>query len=583
MDFADMTLSQKMDHLYSVYKDALKAYAFSETKHQEITEISNSLVSVKNTLQSDIDACKRLSQEAQEVLLQAKRLGLDIEGKARNYIERLEAYLENLKKVEDAGVSRLESVKQEILNLLKEQVAEDGKELTGIGKDIKYELERLGEQLKTELSPFLEQLNDANKTINGFINEAKKAKDDSVVIKGEIIALKQDFISSNELHKNEILTLKQEILTLSQDSIAKLTLAQTLIERFESLKADIDNAGLEDLIREVLTQDKKEIISSIINVIVKEENIQNALNKLLDEAQILLLDIKREGTKSLSALSDLKNTAISEITKLKDEAKNTHEKYYTSLNELYNQALRHITQTHLDSMEEWNRFKAEVKSDILRKLQKFNIALEDAITKLMRIYSDFKTQVEHAKADLLELKETLCSDLKAESESLKQEFLELYTQKSADLLLLSDKSQEQLIALKQTCLEELQTKHDAFILELELFEQGLQRSIEEAKQIAEIITKGTFQKEVRDNLNKLYWNNALSLVNLLDSYFIKTQAHYREEVSEKIAAQVKQDREIVQDAKASIMMILTSVQSAQSRVSHYATQAEWNALYEVII
>ena len=583
------TLSTKIDRILAEYDNIIARSNQTNQHYTEIVAIRDSIASLKNTLTSEIATAKSQIKEANETFIKAQRIGIDIEGKGKSYVDYITKTLDSIEVVGNKTQETLDKAVETVLERIKEQTSEDVTELTNTGKNLKWDLEQCAKTLKTELSPFLEQLNDKNAAIEELIARARSAADAAETTKGDVLLLLENArADAQETQKNHemLVTQSQDIKTqlneICDKSIVHLQSANALIERFEALKDELGEADIKALFTEILTNDKREVLAQIIDSLLAEENAQAILSQILSDGTQLLNDIKREGSKAIGSITSLKTEAENAHIKGIEEIQKEATQGYTKINELYNEAITEIRKVREMSLDKMNAFKDDVKQQILQHLTNFNRNVEECVQMLLQSYHDFQHQLKNARQMLEDLRDTILLEMDSKHEKLSQEFCELYNQCAAKLLTNKDKALGEMIAQKDAALKELHTFFERLRLECAFLKQSLSDTIEKAQDTIEVIVKGSFKKEIQTTLNNTYWNNALTLAQLLDAYFIKVEAHHRIDNSERILAHVQRERAIVVDARGLVAKSLDETRILSTRLRECAAMAEWSSFMEVI-
>ncbi|MDE7316352.1 MAG: hypothetical protein K2N12_01275 [Helicobacter sp.] len=586
---ANETLSDKVDRILAEYDNIIARSNQTNQHYTEIVAIRNSIASLKNTLTSEIATAKSQIKEANDTLIKAQRIGIDIEGKGKSYVDYITKTLDSIEVVGNKTQETLDKAVETVLKRIAEQTLEDTSELTNLGKNLKWDLQQCADTLKTELSPFLEQLNNANAAIEELIGRARSAADAAETTKGDVLLLLENArADAQETQKNHemLVTQSQNIKTqlseLCDKSIAHLESANALVERFKALKDELGEADIEALFQEILTNDKREVLGQIIDSLIAQENAQAILSQILADGTQLLSDIKREGSKAIGSITSLKAEAENAHIKGLDEIRKESLQGYTKINELYNEAITEIRKVREMSLDKMNAFKDDVKQQILQHLTNFNRNVQECVQMLLQSYHDFQHQLKNSKQMLEDLRDSILIEMDTKHETLSQKLCELYKQCEAKLLTNKDKTLSEIIAQKDATLKELQTFFENLRLECAFLKQSLSDTIEKAQDTIEVIVKGSFKKEIHETLNNTYWNNALTLAQLLDAYFIKVEAHHRINNSEQILAQVKREKAIVVDARGLVAKSLDETRILSTRLREYAAMAEWNSFMEVI-
>lgn len=583
------TLSDKVDRILAEYDNIIARSNQTNQRYTEIVAIRDSIATLKNTLTNDIATAKSQIKEASDTLTRAQRIGIDIEGKGKSYVDYITKTLDSIEVVGNKTTQNVDKAVATALERIKEQTLEDTTELTNLGKNLKWDLEQCAKTLKTELSPFLTQLNNANVAIESLIARAQSAADAAETTRGDVLRLLEDArADAQETQKNhEMLiaqsqNIKTQLSELCDKSIAHLQSANALVERFEALKDELGEADIQALFREILSNDKREVLAQIIDSLIAEENAQAILSQILSDGAQLLNDIKREGSKAIGSITSLKSEAENAHIKGIDEISKEATQGYTKINELYNAAITEIRQAREMSLDKMNAFRDDVKREILRHLTNFNHNVQECVQMLLQSYHDFQHQLKESRQMLEDLRDQILIDMDSKHEKLSQEFCELYKQCAAKLLTSKDNCLSAILAEKDATLKELQTFFERLRAECVFLKQSLNDSIEKAQDTIKVIVKGSFQKEIGTTLNNTYWNNALTLAQLLDAYFIKVEAHHRIDNSEKILAAVQREKAIVVDARGLVAKSLDETRILSVRLREYAAMAEWNSFMEVV-
>ena len=585
----ELTLSDKVDRILAEYDNIIAKSNQTNQHYNEIVSIRNSIANLKNTLTSEIATAKSQIKEANETLIKAQRIAIDIEGKGKSYVDYITKTLDSIEVLGNKTQEMLDKAVETVLERIKEQTSEDVKELTNLGKNLKWDLEQCANTLKNELSPYLEQLNDKNAAIEGLIARARSAADAAETTKGDVLRLLEDArADAQETQKNHemLITQSQNIKTqideICNKSIAHLESANALIERFEALKNELGEADIKALFTEILTNDKRDVLAQIIDSLIAEENAQAILSQILSDGTQLLNDIKREGSKAIGSITSLKTEAENAHIKGLDEIQKEATQGYTKINELYNEAITEIRKVREMSLENMQNFRDDVKREILQHLTNFNRNVTECVQMLLQSYHDFQHQLKNARQMLEELRDRILEEMRNEYAKLSQDFCELYKQCVAKLLTNKDKALSEMIAQKDATMKELQTFFENLRAECVFLKQSLSETIEKAQDTIDVIVKGSFKKEIQETLNNTYWNNALTLAQLLDAYFIKVEAHHRIDNSERILAHVQRERAIVVDARGLVAKSLDETRILSTRLREYAAMAEWSSFMEVI-
>ena len=77
----ELTLGEKVDKLFEEYDNIIAKSNQTNQRYTEIVSIRDSIANLKNTLTSEIATAKSQIKEANETLIKAQRIGIDIEGK----------------------------------------------------------------------------------------------------------------------------------------------------------------------------------------------------------------------------------------------------------------------------------------------------------------------------------------------------------------------------------------------------------------------------------------------------------------------------------------------------------------------
>lgn len=586
---ADETLSTKIDRILAEYDKIITASTQTKERYNEIVAIRDSIATLKNTLTNDIAVAKSQIKEASDTLTRAQRIGIDIEGKGKSYVKFITETLDSIEVVGSKTTEKVDKAVNTAIERIKEQTLEDTSELTELGKNIKWELQQCANTLKTELSPFLEQLNNANAAIEELIARARNAADAAETTKGDVIVLCENIrAEARDAQKNHemLVTQSQNIKTglseICDKSVAHLQSANALIERFEALKDELGEADIEALFREILTNDKREVLAQIIDSLLAEENAQAIINQILSDGTQLLSDIKREGSKAIGSITSLKAEAENAHIKGLEEIRKESAQGYTKINELYNAAITEIRQARELCLDKMNAFRDDVKREILQHLATFNHNVQECVQMLLQSYHDFQHQLQNSKTMLESLRDKIIEEMHNKHDTLSQEFQSLYNQCAANLLKNKDHCLSEILAEKDATMQELHSFFEHLRLECAFLKQSLEDEIEKAQDTIEVIVKGSFQKEISTTLNNTYWNNALALTQLLDAYFIKVEAHHRIDNSEQILAQVQREKAIVVDARGLVTKSLDETRILSTRLREYAAMAEFNSFMEVI-
>lgn len=586
---ADETLSTKIDRILAEYDKIIAASTQTKERYTEIVAIRDSVATLKNTLTNDIAMAKSQIKEASDTLTRAQRIGIDIEGKGKSYVNYITKTLDSIEVLGSKTTENLEKITQTALERIKEQTLEDTSELTELGKNLKWALQQCADTLKNELSPFLEQLNNANAAIEELIARARSAADSAETTKGDVLRLLEDARAEAQSTQDNHETLlaqsgaiKAQVIELCETSIAHLESANALLERFEALKDELGEADIKALFKEILTNDKREVLEQIIDSLLAEENAQAILERILADGTALLSDIKREGSKAIGSIASLKTEAENAHIKGIEEISKESARGYTKINELYNAAITEIRQARELSLGEMKTFQDETKKTILNHLQIFNQNVQECVQMLLQSYHDFQHQLQNSKTMLESLRDKIIEEIHNKHDTLSQEFQSLYNQCAANLLKNKDHCLSAILAEKDATMKELHAFFETLRLECAFLKQSLNDTIEKAQDTIEVIVKGSFQKEIHTTLNSTYWNNALTLTQLLDAYFIKVEAHHRIDNSEQILAAVQREKAIVVDARGLVAKSLDETRILSTRLREYAAMAEFNSFMEVI-
>ncbi|MFQ6341354.1 hypothetical protein [Campylobacter sp. VTCC 70190] len=266
-----------------------------------------------------------------------------------------------------------------------------------------------------------------------------------VRIKEELIRSVDEFKIFLDTDKKEFLKMIETMRTLNAENALKVEECKELLKNFENIHELVENTL--NSMNEKLQEGKN--IHALISAMYEELKRYDA-QAIITEANRILEELKQAANDLRVEASQVKDTAITEITELKDNSLST-------INETKNTAITEITELKDNSISEITELKDNSLSTI-------NETKNTAITEITELKDNSLSTINETKntaiSEITELKDNSISEISSKKEEALAQIEEIKIEQEQKITELEENNtlQDEKIASLEQAKEELSTE-----------------------------------------------------------------------------------------------------------------------------